>query len=271
MKNHFFTGYCGNKRKEVEYIYEQINFKNIDTIVEPFCGSCALSYYIWTQNRTKDYKYILNDLDNELIELLQGVKDGRYEEINEEVNKMRLEILKYKDDMVKAKEIYLTYVKQKNIYSYLFKNRYCSMRPGLFPLRDFNRYFNDKTFNISLYPIFEFLTTANIEIYNINGNEIIEKYNNANSFIFLDPPYIASCNQFYTNDSNDNTGNIYEFLYHYKLKNFKSKILICHENNWLFKILFKDYLKNEKEYEKKYQTCSKKRTTKHICVKNYKL
>jgi hypothetical protein len=29
---------------------------------------------------------------------------------------------------------------------------------------------------------------------------------------------------------------------------------MCHENNWLFKILFKEYLKNEKEYKKNYQT-----------------
>ena len=157
--------------------------------------------------------------------------------------------------------------KKKYIYSYFFTNKYNGMRPGLFPLRNFKMFY--KECNISKFPIFEFLTTANIEIHNINGIEIIEKYNNKNSFIFLDPPYIASCNLFYANDTNDNTGNIYEFLYHYKLKSFKSKILICHENNWLFKILFKDYLKNETEYEKKYET--RKKHTTHICVKNYKI
>ena len=30
-------------------------------------------------------------------------------------------------------------------------------------------------------------------------------------------------------------------------------MLMCHENNWLFKILFKEYLKNEKEYKNNYR------------------
>ena len=55
MKNHFFFSCCGNKREEVEHIYNLLDLENIDTIVEPFCGSCAMSYYIWTQNKDKNY------------------------------------------------------------------------------------------------------------------------------------------------------------------------------------------------------------------------
>ena len=58
MKNHFFFSYCGNKREEVEHIYNLLDLNNIDTIVEPFCGSCAMSYYIWTQNKDKNYKSV---------------------------------------------------------------------------------------------------------------------------------------------------------------------------------------------------------------------
>ena len=56
MKNHFFFSYAGNKREEVEHIYNKLDLENIETIVEPFCGSCAVSYYIWTQNKDKNYK-----------------------------------------------------------------------------------------------------------------------------------------------------------------------------------------------------------------------
>ena len=96
--------------------------------------------------------------------------------------------------------------------------------------------------------------------------EVFEK-----SFIFLDPPYIASCNNFYSTDTGENIENIYEKLYHKGLKNFKCKILICHENNWLFKILFNDYLDGETEYQKRYNNTikSKHNKTSHICVKNY--
>ena len=50
MKNHFYMSYSGNKREEVENIYNLIDFNNIATIVEPFCGTCAMSYYISTKH-----------------------------------------------------------------------------------------------------------------------------------------------------------------------------------------------------------------------------
>jgi len=275
MKNHFFFPYVGNKRQEVEHIYENINFKNIDTIVEPFCGSCAVSYYIWTQNRTKNYKYILNDLNSNLIDFLKSIKDNKYKEIENEVNKKREEILLYEDDMIEAKKIYVEYIKQKDVKGYVLANKCYSMRAGIFPLIDFKRCFNDKIWDFKTSPIYDFLKNADIELYNEDGNKIIEKYDNKKTFIFLDPPYIASCNNFYSTDTNDNTSNIYEMLSSKGLKNFKSKILICHENNWLFKLIFKDYLDGETEYKKQYETLlhrgkPKKQTT-HIIVKNYKL
>lgn len=266
MKNHFLFAYAGNKRNEVEEIYKNINFKNIDTIIEPFCGSCSLSYYIWTLNKDKNFKYILNDSDKNLICLLKLIFEKKYKEIEDEVNKIRLDILSYEKDQIEAKKIYINYVKKDDIYAYVFKNKYCNMRPGMFPTTKPNIF--NKIYNIEKSPIFDFLMNANIDFYNIDGNDIIKNNNNKSCFIFLDPPYIASCNEFYKSDSNENTSNIYEYLYYSKLKNFKSKILICHENNWLFKILFKDYLKNSIEYYKKYEIGKKKETT-HICITNY--
>jgi site-specific DNA-adenine methylase len=266
MKNHFFFSYAGNKRQEVEHIYNNINLEGIDTIVEPFCGSCAVSYYIWTQNKDKNYKYILNDLDDKLIELLRIIKKGEYKEIQDDVNRKREEILTYEDDKETAKNIYNNYIKNEKINGYILAHKYYTIRAGLFPM-DLN-YRMKKEFNLTSSPIFEFLTTANIELFNTDGNKIINDYNNEKSFIFLDPPYIASCNKFYSNDSNENTNNIYEFLLSKGLNNFKSKMLICHENNWLFKIIFKDYIDGEIEYEKIYQNKKKKKTT-HICIKNY--
>jgi len=94
MKNHFFFPYVGNKRQEVEHIYSKINFENIDTICEPFCGSCAVSYYIWSrfkssaassanQNPDKKFKYVINDTDKLLCELLTLVKSDNKERMEE--------------------------------------------------------------------------------------------------------------------------------------------------------------------------------------------
>ena len=59
MKNHFYIAYPGNKRKEMKGLYSYLDFTNIDIIVEPYSGSCAVSYYISTQNQ--GLTDILND------------------------------------------------------------------------------------------------------------------------------------------------------------------------------------------------------------------
>jgi len=164
----------------------------------------------------------------------------------------------------------LEYVKNRKVNGYLLGRKYYSMRFGTFPLNEFNKL--NKKLDLSSYPMYEFITTADIELYNEDANKIIDKYDNNKSFIFLDPPYIASCNNFYSTDTGENITNIYQKLTDKKLSNFKCKIMICHENNWLFKILFKDYINNDiDEYSKKYYNTIKgkhKKTT-HICVKNY--
>ena len=51
MKNHFIFPYAGNKRQEVEKIHEYLKDKinGVETVVEPFCGSSAMSVYLAMQ------------------------------------------------------------------------------------------------------------------------------------------------------------------------------------------------------------------------------
>lgn len=274
MKNHFFFQYTGNKRSEVITIYNQINFDNINTIVEPFCGSCAISYYIWTQNKDKNYKYILNDIDPNLIKLLKMIKEGTYKEIEDELNKIIKEIFAYEDDIDTAKKIYVNYIKKNDFIAYLLGHKYYNLRPTLFPIRkqDFKK-FNEKLI-LSQHPMYEFLTNANIELYNEDAINIIDKYDNKKSFMFLDPPYIQRDNVNYIKTSNINVSNIYETLFFKKINNFKCKMMICHEYNWIFKILFHDYINDDDKYQKIYsqniRTDSSRKKTYHICAKNYK-
>ena len=71
---HFYISYFGNKRKEMPIIYNNLNFDNIDTIIEPFVGSYAISYYTAYINPGK-YKYILNDNNPYLRELYEIIID----------------------------------------------------------------------------------------------------------------------------------------------------------------------------------------------------
>ena len=67
--------------------------------------------------------------------------------------------------MIEAKKIYVEYLKTNSLESWVFKHKYSGMRPGLFPLRDFKRHFNNKIWDFTTSPIYDFLTNADIEIY----------------------------------------------------------------------------------------------------------
>lgn len=252
-KNHFFIPYFGNKREEVDKIYNEINFKNIDTIIEPFCGTSAISYYISTQN-PKKFKYILNDNNIQLIELYNILK-------NEVMTNKLIQDLETLHSKIKCKEDYDKYKPAENIVNYVYKNLVYNIRPNLYP-KD-KPVSEDRFKNLFKAPIIDFLRTENIEITNMDAIELIEKYKDKkNCFIFLDPPYLLTENRFYKNPEL----NIYEYLSYNDIKKMKSKILLCVNDNWILKLIFSKY--KIITYDKIYQTTKKK--LQHIIIKNFK-
>jgi site-specific DNA-adenine methylase len=256
MKNHFFTSYFGNKRQEVEKIYEALkdNLENIDTFVEPFCGSSAVSYYIWLQNPTKKIKYILNDNNKFIYQLYKLAKD---------VDKFNVfvELLKDMAEKCTNKEEYLKIVKNNKtcLISYVFGNKIYAIRPYLYPMRKKIHPDMLKTFENA--PIIKFLREADIEFKNEDGYKIyVENKTNPKCMIFMDPPYLLANNDFYHNPD----VNIYEKLDENDIRKEKAYIILCLGNNWIIKLLFKD---NKKiTYDKKYETTHKK--TEHIIITN---
>lgn len=257
MKNHFFIAYFGNKRQEVEKIYNEIkdNIDKYNIIVEPFCGSSAFSYYIWLNNKDKNKTYVLNDNNNILIELYNICKD-------------EVKFKKLYDDLVKLqeqttnKEQYLEIAKRANndIISYIFVNKIYNIRPGLYPRIPINK-FNFKNFYEA--PIIDFLRNAKIIISNKDALDVYNDYKtNKKALIFLDPPYLASNNSWYK----DPTINIYEYLCDNDITKEKALILLCLENNWIIKLLFKG--KKSIVYNKTYETTKKQ--TEHILIMNKK-
>jgi len=245
MKNHFVCPYAGNKRDETTTIYntlieKDILNKNIDTIVEPYCGSAAISYYISLQSPLK-YKYILNDNCRQLIELYHILQDNeKISNFIETVNEMT-----FKDDKFIDKEEYLRIVKQKDVYSYFIKNKLCGMRPGIYPrdkkhathILDLEKFMNT--------PIINFIQTENIEFSNEDAIKVMLSNNNDSTLLLVDPPYLMTCNSFYENHNS----NIYEWIY--INPNVMLNCVFILENIWLIKLLFKDY--NIVEYDKKYK------------------
>jgi hypothetical protein len=171
MKNHFLLSYFGNKRNEVEGLYNEIinKLEVITTIIEPFCGSSAFSYYISTKH-PKRFQYILNDNNKFLIQLYLIAKD-------ETKLKKLVAVLNNKIKNI-DREKYNLIIQEDNIIGWLIKNRIYNIRPGLFPndekrvLKSFDYLFN--------CPIINFLRNEKIKIYNMDAIKLMEAYSNNN-------------------------------------------------------------------------------------------
>lgn len=257
MKNHFIFPYAGNKRNEAENIAEKINFNNITTIIEPFCGSAAISYYISTQQPNK-YNYILNDNDKTLIKIYNTLKDEEQTNLlNGKINLLIDKFNLYTDD-TQRKLYYNSICNTDNIESYVFKYKYYNLRPGLYP--QMNRLKEIKKIDLKIYPIYKFLQSENVEISNIDGLEFIKsKKDDINNLLILDPPYLACYNDFYNNSDI----NIYEYLNDNNINIFNCSIYLILENMWIVKLLFRTN-KIIDTYNKIYEI-SKKRTS-HIII-----
>jgi len=240
--------YPGNKRQEVTKIYPLLDLTNIKIIVEPFCGTCAFSYYVSLQ--ISNLTFVLNDNNNYLKEMFEIIIDDRL--LNKFESKVNSVL-----DTIKNKEDYLTIIKNDDVISWFIKNKYYNIRPGLYPT-------NDKFKHIIMrnYPIVDFFKNNKIIFTCDNAINTYKKYkNNKKSLIFLDPPYISSCNSFYMSPEL----NIYEYINLNNIKNEKAKIYLILENIWIIKLLFQNN-KILMEYNKKYEI-SKKKTT-HVIISN---
>jgi site-specific DNA-adenine methylase len=255
-KNEFFFGYAGNKRKEVKYVIDYINEKtdifngeNHYTIVEPFCGSCAISIKI-SQLYPNQFTYVLNDCNKLLFDLLKIAKDeDKFLSFQNELNEKIKTIIN--------KEVYLECIKEKTLIAWFIKNLIYTIRPGMY---NFN--YKPKTYDFTNKGIISFLRNENVIILNNDGTEVYEEFmGKTRCVIICDPPYLDSCNEFYSSK----TTNIYEYVAKSNINNNMAKTIFILENNWIVKLLFANNLFIE--YDKTYEG-SKKKTT-HLMISNF--
>ena len=172
MKSLFYFSWFGNKRHEIKYIEPLLKKIEPETIVEPFCGSCALSLHYYINKEMTDIDYHVNDNDDTLINFL-----------------------KYIDKTINDKTAYNTYIKtikqNPTIDGYFFYNKVYSLRPGLFPMRGKKKEILTKYNDTDKF--FKHATITNNDY-----TKILEIYkNDSKALIFLDPPYFQSFNQTY--------------------------------------------------------------------------
>ena len=251
-KNHFYIPYYGNKRSEVKNIVDCIpNLETYKKIIEPFCGSCAISYYIWTLYPDKEF--ILNDNNIYLKEMYDLIKDDeKIKEFEDEINNNVL------NNVLDTKEHYINYIKNNDLKGWFVKNKYFKIRPGLYEQTTKNR-----KFYIKDYPIYNFFKNGNIIFSCEDSIECYESYKNDKlNCIIMDPPYLMCCNDFYK----EKNVNIYEYLFKNNINLQNAFICLILEEIWIIKLLFPENIYNVIKYNKIYQT--NKRKTVHIIVTN---
>jgi site-specific DNA-adenine methylase len=253
--NHFFISYSGNKRKECETIYEEIrdllDGSMIDTIIEPYCGTSAISYFI-SHNYPNKFKYILNDNDEHLIKMYEIFKDPEQLDIFiQQLNEATTSL---------DKDKYAVLIRQTTEphLAWFIKHKIYCIRQGLFPLN-----YKQKSFDkLKDTPIISFLRSEDIITSVRDGIDVVEQYkDDERVLIILDPPYLELNNSFY---ENSNT-NIYEYYYKNSISGMKSKTLLILNNIWIIRLLFKDHIKSQ--YNKMYQP--NKRKVEHLIIKNF--
>ena len=230
MKNHFLFPWAGNKRTEVYDIVPKFNLEGIDTIIEPFCGTSAISVYLSLLYPLR-FKYILNDNDERLIELYKTIRDlNELKYLENEINR----IICDKDF---GAEMYYKYTSQDNMVSYILARTVYFLRIGMWDKSKGQPRKNPKDY--ANKAITKFIHNENVELYNKQAIDIIkDNVDNEKCIIYLDPPYLKTPNKFYYKNIN-NFEDIYTYLS--TLKDIKCKIylsvlfneqLICKLNNF---------------------------------------
>ena len=254
MKNHFIFSYSGNKRNETQNFLDNIKLDNIKNIIEPFCGSSAISFAIWLEHQDK-FNYYLNDSDKRLIEVYKIMKNETIEEIEKNVNEFSKNI-KNKDDW-----LYELKNNDRTTYSFIFFKKFSGMgRYGFYP-NDKKNIYNFKITKETRQFI-DFIKQPYVHITHGDWFEVFEPFKNDETSLFMiDPPYIMACNDYYT----DKKLNMYQYFYNNKIENNKAHIYLILEDHWILRMLFENN-KILLRYDKKYELS--KKATHHIIIYN---
>ena len=258
-------GCIGNKKNELKILLPIIKkqITNDSIFVEPFCGSCIVSFNVLQTNT--NVKIHVNDLDNLRIQFYKNMIDDnerkKLYELEQEVLEKGID---FYNEIVKGnKNDYLKYVVSKRIHTF---------RYGIFPL---NKKIILKQISNNWINFFKCSKLTNKDY-----KEIFDEYrDNEHAFLYLDPPYRDSFNAGYNTYSKashdedlkiiDNTQIYLDFLDF--LDNAKCKILFSINDCALTRYLYKDYIKEtyNHKYSNSYKNIKNKndsKTRKHTNI-----
>lgn len=256
--SHFIINWGGNKRREFKYIENHLSLDNKINIIEPFCGSSAISFGLWLKHGNK-FNYYLNDLDEDLFKIYEVIKNDDIDELYDKLNN----IISQSNTKETFKEMVKVYKNDKDIYKRIALLQ-LGFRKNCFYTID-NKYLNKNNIKPTKLNLlfFDFIKSSNVFISNDDWCEFYNRHKDNNqSLIILDPPYIDSDNIHFYKKKCRNL-NVYDKLD--DIKNDKATSIFIIEKTDVTQELFKDW-NTLTEYDKMY--VFKKRKTIHIMYSN---
>lgn len=262
--SHFLMPFYGNKIKEYKYLEPFLDFNGVENIIEPFCGSSAISFNIWLKH--PHLNFYLNDIDLDLINHYNLLKNNDINEIYDTINQYKIQYNKPDE----YKEFAKSAINETPIdpFKYIFMKKVSRFRYITLERKNHNKtnYFPKLT-NLKLKFI-EFVKSPNVFISNDDWSVLFNQYkNDTNTMFFFDPPYIDCDNRFYNKkerrDVYDDT--VYRYFNENKITTFNSKIFVILElieKN--IEIFGEENIINT--YDKDYRLSKKK--TKHAIFSN---
>lgn len=254
--------YSGGKRREIQYFKHWIPDK-FNTYIEPFFGGGAVFFYL------EPKKAIINDLNTNLMNFYNYFCNNRTE-LLDELSKLE----NTSDTYYRIRDMYNNKIPKQysdaSIFYYINKTCFSGMI----------RYNNKNEFNVPFghYKKVNFssnLTTEaaellkNCDMYNVDFEHIFKKAQK-DDFIFLDPPYMSTF-------QNYNPDGFSEYDHRRLFECFEktqAKCLLVISELGIIRELYSKYIKSE--YTKTYSINIKNRmlqsnTVTHLIITNYDL
>ena len=253
--------WSGGKSDEIK-LFEKHFPKDYDTYIEPFVGGGSVYFYL------NPKKAVISDVHKELIDLYRSVGKGKGQEIYEFMrNTPNREDVYYKvrNEMVVENEL-------DSAKRFYYQRKTC--------FRGMLRYNKNGQFNIPFgkYKKINYeeikeksyeLLLSRTEIGNHGFEHIFNTYNDANNFMFLDPPYDSEFTDYgyckFGREEQEQLCNLF--------KTTKIKCLMIIGKTPLIEELYQGYI--VEEYDKRYKfklydnRIGDEINTKHLVIKNY--
>jgi site-specific DNA-adenine methylase len=241
MRNQFFITYNGNKYEESKKHLKYTDYDAFNHIIEPYGGSYGFSRFLFEQDvltkRQKKRKFTIYDNNEDLINFYNKLKNMNVEQFQTFINGYN-DIMnndEYKLEGNHTKKLLNTKIIMSNMNKH---HEYKTMLNFNTTCGRFNSIIKK---NCGLY----YNMLQYCEFIHGDVRDIIFEDKNK-TLIYLDPPYILSCNTQYADPGIDHS----EFIHNLMMSKKKTKVMFVHSYHYLLSIVFKKYKKNT--YEKRY-------------------